>query len=136
MGQNPPSGATILYSLAKDVDKSSTLKIEILNDAKEVIRTITNKSGESAKILDGSYKATKIPSKKGMNRFIWNLRVNDLSLVSDISFYGSYAGYRVGPGEYTIRLTLDDKSTSQPLSIRHDPRLDIRNRKNYESIRW
>ena len=128
MGQNPPSGATILYSLAKDVDKGSTLKIEILNDAKEVIRTITNKSGESAKILDGSYKSTKIPSKKGMNRFIWNLRVNDLSLVSDISFYGSYAGYRVGPGEYTIRLTLDDKSTSQPLSIRHDPRLDIRNR--------
>ena len=48
MGQNPPSGATILYSLAKDVDKGSTLKIEILNDAKEVIRTITNKSGESA----------------------------------------------------------------------------------------
>ena len=128
MGQNPPSGATILYSLSEDIDKDSTLKIEILNDGKKVIRTITNKSGESAKIFDGSYKSTKIPSKKGVNRFIWNLRVNDLSTVSDISFYGSYAGYRVGPGEYTVQLTLNNKSTSQPLIIRHDPRLDIKNR--------
>ena len=128
IGQNPPSGAVILYNIANEIDKASTFKIEILNDAEKIIRTITNKSGESAKVFDGSYKSTKIPSKQGMNRFIWNLRINDLSTVSDISFYGSYSGYRVGPGEYTIRLTLDDNSTSQPLSIQHDPRIDIRDR--------
>ena len=95
-----------------------------------IIRTITNKSGESSKVFDGSYKANTVPSNKGLNRFIWNLQVDDLTTVSDISFYGSYSGYRVGPGEYTIRLSLDDSSISQPLSIRHDPRNEIRDRDN------
>ena len=47
-------------------------------------------------------------------------------MVPDISFYGSYAGYRVGPGDYKIRLTIGETSMEQPLTVQHDPRMDIR----------
>ena len=63
-----------------------------------------------------------------MNRFIWNYRINDLSTVPDVSFYGGYAGYRVGPGYYSVRLTIGDESMSQSLEVRQDPRVEIRDR--------
>ena len=63
-----------------------------------------------------------------MNRFIWNFRIDDLTKVPDVSFYGGYSGYRIGPGDYTIQLTLGDKTVSQSLEIKSDPRVDIRDR--------
>ena len=126
MGQNPPSGAIIIYHIANEFDKDSTLTLEILNQSETVIRTITNKSGQSAKTFGAPYSGAKIPAKQGINRYIWNLRVDDLVMVPDISFYGSYAGYRVGPGDYKIRLTIGETSMEQPLTVQHDPRMDIR----------
>ena len=126
MGQNPPSGAIIIYHIANEFDKDSTLTLEILNQSETVIRTITNKSGQSAKTFGAPYSGEKIPAKQGINRYIWNLRVDDLVMVPDISFYGSYAGYRVGPGDYKIRLTIGETSMEQPLTVQHDPRMDIR----------
>jgi len=128
MGQNPPSGAIIIYHIANEFDKDSTLTLEILNQSETVIRTITNKSGQSAKTFGAPYSGAKIPAKQGVNRYIWNLRVDDLVMVPDISFYGSYAGYRVGPGDYKIRLTIGETSMEQPLTVQHDPRMDIRDR--------
>ena len=126
MGQNPPSGAIIIYHIANEFDKDSTVTLEILNHSETVIRTITNKSGQSAKTFGAPYSGAKIPAKQGINRYIWNLRVDDLVMVPDISFYGSYAGYRVGPGDYKIRLTIGETSMEQPLTVQHDPRMDIR----------
>ena len=126
MGQNPPSGAIIIYHIANEFDKDSTVTLEILNQSETVIRTITNKSGQSAKTFGAPYSGAKIPAKQGINRYIWNLRVDDLVMVPDISFYGSYAGYRVGPGDYKIRLTIGETSMEQPLTVQHDPRMDIR----------
>ena len=126
MGQNPPSGAIIIYHIANEFDKDSTLTLEILNQSETVIRTITNQSGQSAKTFGAPYSGAKIPAKQGINRYIWNLRVDDLVMVPDISFYGSYAGYRVGPGDYKIRLTIGETSMEQPLTVQHDPRMDIR----------
>lgn len=128
MGQNPPSGAIIIYHIANEFDKDSTLTLEILNQSETVIRTITNQSGQSAKTFGAPYSGAKIPAKQGINRYIWNLRVDDLVMVPDISFYGSYAGYRVGPGDYKIRLTIGETSMEQPLTVQHDPRMDIRDR--------
>ncbi len=128
MGENPPNGAVLLYHLAEKPDKETEIKLEILDNNETVIRTVTNKSGKPAKSFGGSYRATTIPAKKGMNRFIWNYRINDLSTVPDVSFYGGYAGYRVGPGYYSVRLTIGDESMSQSLEVRQDPRVEIRDR--------
>jgi photosystem II stability/assembly factor-like uncharacterized protein len=128
MGENPPNGAVLLYHLAEKPDKEIKIKLEILDNNETVIRTVTNKSGKPAKSFGESYKSATIPAKKGMNRFIWNYRINDLSTVPDVSFYGGYAGYRVGPGYYSVRLTVGDESMSQSFEVRQDPRVDIRDR--------
>jgi len=126
MGQNPPSGAVLLYHLSESFEKDAELKLEVISENGDVVRTITNKGGKSSKIFGGSHKPSTIPAKQGMNRFVWNFRIDDLTTVPDVSFYGGYSGYRVGPGDYIIQLTLDDKTVSQPLTVQNDPRMDIR----------
>ena len=130
IGQNPPNGAVILYYFQDELSKDTNVKLEIL-EGEKIIRTITNKSGESAKTFDnGRYSSLTLSTKKGVNRFIWNFRVDDITMVKDVSFYGSYAGYRVGPGNYTLRLTVGDNSMEQNLLLNRDPRLDIKDRDN------
>ena len=130
IGQNPPNGAVILYYLQDDLNKDTNVKLEFLNRDK-IIRTITNKPGESAITFDnGRYSSPALPTKKGVNRFIWNLRVDDITMVKDVSFYGSYSGYRIGPGNYSVRLTVGDNSMDQNLLLKHDPRIDIKDRDN------
>ena len=130
IGQNPPNGAVILYYFQDELTKDTNVKLEIL-EGEKIIRTITNKSGESAKTFDnGRYSSLTLSTKKGVNRFIWNFRVDDIKMVKDVSFYGSYSGYRVGPGNYTLRLTVGDNSMEQNLLLNRDPRLDIKDRDN------
>jgi len=130
IGQNPPNGAVILYYFQDELSKDTNVKLEIL-EGEKIIRTITNKTGESAKTFDnGRYSSLTLPTKKGVNRFIWNFRVDDITMVKDVSFYGSYSGYRVGPGNYTLRLTVGDNSMEQNLLLNRDPRLDIKDRDN------
>ena len=50
--------------------------------------------------------------------------------VNDVSFYGSYSGYRIGPGNYSVRLTVGDNSMGKNLLLKRDPRIDIKDRDN------
>lgn len=128
MGQNPPNGAVLLYHLSKPLNNEIELKLEILNTDGDIIRSISSKKGKPAKVFGGSFKPAVIPAKQGMNRFVWNFRVNDLVTVPDVSFYGGYSGYRVGHGNYTVRLTLGDEVVSKPLTVKNDPRTEVRDR--------
>ena len=130
--QNPPTGVVLQYHIAHEIEKESIVKMEFLDDNENIIRTITNQKSKSAKTFGGSYNPVKIPAKKGMNRFVWNFRIDDIKLVPDVSFFGGYSGYRVGPGQYSVRLTMGEESTTQSFKIQQDPRIDIRNRDQNE----
>ena len=132
VGQNPPTGVVLQYHIAHEIEKESIVKMEFLDDNENIIRTITNQKSKSAKTFGGSYNPVKIPAKKGMNRFVWNFRIDDIKLVPDVSFFGGYSGYRVGPGQYSVRLTMGEESTTQSFKIQQDPRIDIRNRDQNE----
>ncbi len=128
MGQNPPSGAVIIYHISNKLNDSDDVKLELLLENK-VIRTITNRSDESAKMFDnGTYSSQTITTKKGLNRFIWNYRIDDITMVNDISFYGSYSGYRIGPDQYKVRFTINGKSKTEDLLVQQDPRVEIKDR--------
>jgi hypothetical protein len=126
IGQNPQTGTVVIYHIADEIEKDSEVKLEILDDNDSIIRTITNKKGSSAKTFGENYQSPKIPTKKGVNRFVWNFRVDDITLVPDVSFYGGYAGYRIGPGQYYVRLTMGEASMTQPFKVEPDPKIDIR----------
>jgi hypothetical protein len=64
--------------------------------------------------------------RAGMNRFVWNLRYPDVKHIEDIIVdYGTVSGMQVLPGTYTVRLTAEGKSYTQPFTVVNDPRTTV-----------
>src|SRR5580698_10128623 len=132
-GQNPPDGAIIDYFL--NADAKGVISLEILDATGKVVRTY--------KSNDAPYEVppVNIPlywirpqqilsAAKGAHRFIWDLHTQPLNLPPSYAIaaiYGQTAPNPtspwVMPGTYTVKLTVDGKSYTQPLLIKMDPRV-------------
>ncbi|MBD0779243.1 glycosyl hydrolase [Maribacter sp. ANRC-HE7] len=130
LGQNPKSGVTFDYYLDKDAD-SLNLKLEVLHKGK-TIRTYTNKKPKDFKSWPGGpSKPETLPSKKGYNRFTWDFRKETLPAVDKVFVYGSYAGSRVGPGTYQLKLTVDGFTSETEVTVLKNPKVEA-SQANYE----
>ncbi|MDV7137372.1 glycosyl hydrolase [Maribacter sp. TH_r10] len=123
LGQNPKSGVTFDYYLDTDAD-SLDLKLEVLHKGK-TIRTYTNKKPKDFKSWPGGpSKPETLPSKKGFNRFTWDFRKENLPAVDKVFVYGSYAGSRVGPGTYQLKLTVDGLTSETEVTVMKNPKVE------------
>ncbi|BAU52152.1 WD40/YVTN/BNR-like repeat-containing protein [Mucilaginibacter gotjawali] len=132
-GQNPPDGAIIDYYLNDDA--KGVVSMEILDATGNVVRTY--------KSNDAPYEVppVNIPlywirpqqilsAAKGAHRFIWDMHMQPLNLPPDYAIaaiYGQTAPNPtspwVMPGVYTVKLTVDGKTYTRPLTIKMDPRV-------------
>jgi photosystem II stability/assembly factor-like uncharacterized protein len=123
LGDNPKSGVTFDYYLDKEAD-SLDLKLEVLYNGK-TIRTITNQKPKDFKSWPGGpSKPQVLPSKKGYNRFTWDFRKDNLPSVDKVFVYGNYKGSRVGPGKYTLKLTMDALASETETTILPNPKVE------------
>jgi photosystem II stability/assembly factor-like uncharacterized protein len=132
-GQNPPDGAILDYYLNSDA--SGIVKLEILDAVGKTMRTFTSKDKPYA------IPPVNIPlywvrpqqilySDKGAHRFLWDLHTQPLPLPASYAIaavYGQTAPNPTSPwvlpGNYTVKLTVDGKTYTQPLTIKMDPRV-------------
>lgn len=148
-GENPPDGAIIYYYLASSPSKEITLEIK-----DERGQTVQRYSSE-AKPADNRLANVPafwfappdvLPTKPGLNRFVWNLRFPPPPTLS-YNFRGQHIDYieytlpdntvpgltprnqppgpLAVPGNYELLLTVDGKTYAQPLVVRPDPRLRV-----------
>ncbi|MCS5661311.1 MAG: glycosyl hydrolase, partial [Dehalococcoidia bacterium] len=127
-GKNPPSGVVFHYLLGAEIDSISFLRLDIMNSRGDTIRSFTNKAGAPIQTRWGMQRAPGLGTKKGMNRFIWNMRVADLTKVPKLFTSGSPAGYKVGPGKYKAIMSLEKKRSESSFQIAPDPRNDLTTR--------
>ncbi|HBY58738.1 MAG TPA: hypothetical protein DEH78_02875, partial [Solibacterales bacterium] len=127
-GDNPPSGASIYYFL-KEPTKGE-IKIEILDAANQVIRTLSSKpetptgsSDNLAMALEAAKRAA-LPNEAGLNRGLWDLhyRGSEMILNAKVDMGDARRGPLALPGAYTVRMTVDGKTFTQPLRVSADPR--------------
>src|SRR6267154_2806553 len=137
-GKNPPDGAIIDYYLASSASKPVTM--EIFDEQNHLVRRYS--SSDTAEPLEQPASEHPIPmywvrptqilsGATGMHRFVWDLHYappDSLShefpisaIVHDTPKYP--LGAWVVPGNYTVKLTVDGKSYSQPLVVKMDPRI-------------
>ncbi|WP_339655879.1 glycosyl hydrolase [uncultured Maribacter sp.] len=122
LGSNPKSGVTFDYYLSQKQD-STELKLEVLKDD-EVIRTITNQKPKGFKSWPGGpSKPAILPSKKGYNRFTWDFKTESLPAVDNVFVLGGHDGSTVGPGDYTLKLTLGTNTTETTVKISPNPKV-------------
>jgi hypothetical protein len=132
---NPPDGAIIDYSL--EAGASTPVILEILDSAGALVRRYSSEDSVM-KPLQG----TNVPSwwvrppqrlgtSAGVHRFVWDLHYPYPAGISP-DYPISAAPYNtvpeprgpvVLPGRYTVRLSVNGQSFSQPLVVKMDPRV-------------
>ncbi|MEO6039817.1 MAG: family 16 glycoside hydrolase, partial [Saprospiraceae bacterium] len=133
-GQNPPDGAIIDYYLPKGA--TGLVKLEIFDAEDHAIRTYTNEdlAPDVTKVNIPLYwirPQQQLSGTAGSHRFCWDMHYEplpDIGASFPISaIYGQTepepSGPWVLPGNYKVRLTVDEKSYEQPLVVRMDPRV-------------
>ncbi|HET9993992.1 MAG TPA: hypothetical protein VFQ18_01180 [Candidatus Acidoferrum sp.] len=137
-GKNPPDGAILDYYLA--AASSKPVMLEILDEQQHLVRRFasTDKPEAIEKIAAEHpipvywVRPTQILSGgAGMHRFVWDLHYAPpeslghefpiSAIVHDTVKYplGAWAL----PVNYTVKLTVDGKSYTQPLAVKMDPRI-------------
>jgi photosystem II stability/assembly factor-like uncharacterized protein len=135
-GQNPPDGAIINYYLKSDAD--GPVVLEIFDRAGKLVRRYS--SDDRAEPLNE--KEINVPlywirpprnpsAKAGMQRFVWDLHYPEPKAENhDYPISAIYMdtprsplGPVVMPGEYTVKLTVNDRTYTKPLYVELDPRV-------------
>lgn len=134
---NPPDGAMIDYVLTQDARGPVTLTITDASGS--VVRTyastdIPEPPVEGRNIPDYWIRPPQaLKATKGMHRFVWDLRY-PAPAVQQFSYPISAIAWNtpreprgpwVVPGSYTVTLTADGVSRSQPLTVVMDPRVKL-----------
>jgi photosystem II stability/assembly factor-like uncharacterized protein len=128
-GKNPPNGAILDYYLrSKPV---GPVIIEILDSNGKLVRRYSS-TEESAK--SNSAEETVAPvwvhhaqppsAEPGMHRFVWNLLYPAPAAPFGFDLW-TKSGMWAVPGHYTVKLMVDGKTHSQPLTVVMDPRIQV-----------
>lgn len=123
LGQNPLTGVILDYFLPKEMD-SSKVSIQILDSKNNIIRTLDNQKDKTfVRYEGGPAEKPVVPSKKGLNRFAWDMRKEGIAPISRVFVNGDYRGSLVAPATYKVRLIADKDTSMTEATIIADPRL-------------
>ncbi|MCA1586984.1 MAG: glycosyl hydrolase, partial [Acidobacteria bacterium] len=107
VGENPPGGAIITYSL----ESAQPVTLEFLDQRGTVVRAVssTDRNGPAA--------------TAGMHRYAWDMRYTDAHGIDGGTFLagGNLRGPLAVPGNYQVRLTAGGQTLLEPLRIVTDP---------------
>src|SRR6266496_3757985 len=126
---NMPNGVLIHYWMKEKPGKGEIVKIEILSDDK-VIRTFSSEKKEPEGDLKEQAEKKELEKdkdkplevKQGLNRFLWDMRVFKPTLAPKAVFNeGEKAPPKVGPGKYTLRVTVGSKSFTETAEVLPHP---------------
>ncbi len=124
LGKNPKSGLTLDYYLPEELPDSVILRLEILEKG-EVIRTYSSEEQEDFKTWPGGPpKPEALPVKEGVNRFTWDFRRSQLPAVDGVFAFGDYRGGLVSPGDYDIRMMLEEDTLLASAKILTNPNVE------------
>jgi photosystem II stability/assembly factor-like uncharacterized protein len=140
---NPPEGAIIDYYLARDA--SGPVVLDIADATGTLVRHYSS-AGPPAPLPDPSNaplplywyrKPRALSASAGMHRFMWDVHYQPLPggggrrggggelPIAAVPYDTVPAPTTpwVGPGEYTVKLTANGKTSSQPITVKADPRV-------------
>ena len=135
-GQNPPDGAMLDYFLQSAAAAPITLEID--DESGRLVRRFTSAdevpsvNADELNIPTYWIRPPRVLSNApGMHRFVWDLRYPPPHATEHeypiSAIYQDTPRYPLGPavlpGKYSVKLTVNGKSYTQPLTIRMDPRV-------------
>lgn len=133
VGQNPPNGVVVNYLLK--AKPAGEVTLEFLDPTGKLIKKFSSKTVETpvaARPADDDdedgprppARPARLAAAAGMNRFVWDMRYPDATTFPGMIYWaGTSSGPLAVPGNYTVKLTVDGATSTQPFVIRKDPRM-------------
>ncbi|WP_194977007.1 VPS10 domain-containing protein [Aquiflexum lacus] len=104
-GVNPANGVVLYYHLPENITDSTAIQLEIRDSSGELVRTITSKADPKFQVYAGGPSPEPVlPVKKGINRFVWDMRYPTMPGIPTAYIESSFRGHKAVPGEYTVHL--------------------------------
>ena len=126
LAENPPDGAVLDYYLREK--STSPVQLEIFAAEGKLVRRFSSddkltptKPESVAFTMNWVHEPEPLPNEAGAHRFVWDLHYA-LPEGLRTSYYLT-AGPLVVPGNYSVKLTANGKSSTQPLTVKMDPRV-------------
>lgn len=125
-GINPASGMVIYYHLPETITDTTALMIEILDVEGKLVRQLSSKRNPDFNSYAGGPSPEPVISvKKGINRFVWDLRYPTVPGIPTAYIESSYRGHKAIPGTYTLRITSGSETTEAKAEIKDIPAYNL-----------
>lgn len=131
-GENPPNGVSVFYELKDAPANGKAVTLTFSDSSGHTLASFSNletPSGQPVLASNEFYppkhrrEADVVPTRAGMNRFVWDLRLPAAKQIPDsVVWFGSMRGPRVPPGTYTVTLDAGGKHYSRQFTVAKDPR--------------
>ncbi|MEO0528132.1 MAG: sialidase family protein, partial [Bacteroidota bacterium] len=133
VGVNPANGIELYYELPK-IDKTKTVELIILDGNGKLVNSYTSEKDENYIPHNGggAPRAPRLSLKKGLNRFVWNMKHKSVPGVPNVYIEANFRGHKVVPGTYTMNLTYDEKTYVTKAIIKEHPNYAI-TKEEYEA---
>lgn len=111
-----PHGAIIYFNLKDKSDKENPVRLTILDSAGKERRIFSTNP-------DKFKKEELLTAKKGLNRFVWNLKYEGLEKQPKSFFsLANTGGIKAPTGNHSVTLVLGDQAIKKNFKIKKDPR--------------
>jgi photosystem II stability/assembly factor-like uncharacterized protein len=119
-GVNPANGIVLYYTLPDAGPEP--LVLEVRDAAGALVRSFSSKKDSLFSEWEGGPSAEPVlNTKKGLNRFVWDMRYPTLPGVPGTYFENSFAGHKAAPGTYTFVLKQGAKEATTTADILPNP---------------
>ncbi len=120
-GVNPANGVVLYYNLS-ELKKDEHITLEIADAEGKIVRTFSSKADPKYRRWDGGPGSDPLlPKAKGMNKFVWNMRVPTMPGVSNVYIEASYSGHKATPGKYRFTLKHGTQTAATDADILANP---------------
>jgi hypothetical protein len=124
-----PAGVVVDYWLKDAPREDQKITLEFF-DGDTLVRSFSNQKPpklddlkkDAARTEEQKDRDKPLEPKSGVNRFVWDMRIVKPSLAPKTVFNeGTKNPPKVAPGTYSVRLTVDGKTLSQPIVVEPHP---------------
>jgi hypothetical protein len=116
----------VIYYNLPEVKKGNVLTLEIRDAKGNLVNSYSSKADSTYVKYEGApSKKSVLSAKKGLNRFVWNMRHEMLLGAPEVYIEGSFRGHKAIPGEYSLKLSYGDAVLETTAEIRNNPLYDI-----------
>ncbi len=126
-GENPAAGVPLYYSIGEGV--SGDLSIEILDQAGQLVRLYSGEESAHDRCRIGNmdprlpFTIKYPPAETGLNRWVWDMKQENIRCIADVDIFAGFSGPRVIPGTYRARISIGEIERWVTFNIVSDPRV-------------